>query len=173
MEFEAMAQARYSVRKFSDQPVEQEKIDRLLAVCRTAPTAKNNQPQRILVIRSPEAVEKLKACTPCHFYAPLAFLVCYDAAQVWERPYDGYKSGEVDAAIVGTHLMLAAEALGLGTTWVMHYDPAAIRAQYSLPEHIMPVGLFPMGYPAADAKPGPMHPERKPLTQTVCYDSFA
>ena len=59
MSFLALASSRYSVRKFSDKPVEQEKIDAILAAARVSPTACNNQPQKIYVVRNPENVEKL------------------------------------------------------------------------------------------------------------------
>ena len=55
-----LAHERYSVRKFSDKEVEREKLDAILEAGRCAPTAVNNQPQRVLVIESAEALEKLK-----------------------------------------------------------------------------------------------------------------
>ena len=54
MDFQSLSTARYSLRKFSAQPVEQEKLDLILEAGRNAPTAHNNQPQRIFVLRSPE-----------------------------------------------------------------------------------------------------------------------
>ena len=76
MDFLQLAtEERYSVRQFSDKPVEQEKLDLILEAGRIAPTACNYQPQRILVIREPEGLDKLKQCTSCHFDAPLALLI--------------------------------------------------------------------------------------------------
>ena len=63
MDFKELAQARYSLRKFSDRPVEQEKLDLILEAARCAPTAHNLQPQRVLVLRSPEAREKAHKAT--------------------------------------------------------------------------------------------------------------
>ena len=54
MDFEKLSAERYSLRKFSDRPVEQEKLDLILEAGRNAPTAHNLQPQRIFVIRTPE-----------------------------------------------------------------------------------------------------------------------
>jgi nitroreductase len=118
MEFEELARNRYSLRKFSPKPVEKEKLDLILEAGRLAPTACNYQPQRILVIKSEEALAKLKKCTPYVFDAPTALLVCYDGKVSWKRGYDGKESGDIDASIVGTHLMMEAAQLGLGTTWV-------------------------------------------------------
>lgn len=88
MDFLELAKERYSVRKFSDKKVEREKLDAILEAGRCAPTAVNYQPQRILVLESPEALEKLKGCTPYHFHAPLALLVCYDREASWKRSHD-------------------------------------------------------------------------------------
>ena len=173
MVFEELAASRYSLRSFAQTPVEAEKVQRILEVCRLAPTACNNQPQRILVIDEAGALEKLKACTGSHFGAPLAMLVCYDKTVAWQRQQDGHTSGEVDASIVGTHLMIQAAALGLGSCWVMNFDPAAIIAQFGLPPHLVPVALFPLGYPTAQAKPSHLHNKRRPVEDMVTYQSFA
>ena len=148
MEFSDVIRKRYSVRKFEQRPVEQSALDAVLQAGLLAPTAKNLQPQRILVIRRQEDLEKLDRCTRCRFGAPCALLVCYDRDACWKRErYDGKPSGETDAAIVTTHMMLAAEALGIGTTWVMHFDPEAVRREFSVPEPCEPCALLVMGYP--------------------------
>lgn len=173
MKFIDLAQERYSLRKFSDKPVEKDKLELVLKAGRFAPTACNNQPQRILVIESSEAREKLKKCTPCHFNAPVALLVCYDRAASARRQYDDYDTGEADASIVATHMMLQIADLGMGSTWVAHFDPAAVRNEFSLPESVVPVALLPFGYPAQDAAPNAqMHNSRKALEETVVYNHF-
>ncbi|MDR1794875.1 MAG: nitroreductase family protein [Erysipelotrichaceae bacterium] len=172
MDFLTLAKERYSVRRFSQKPVEQEKIDAILEAARLAPTAANAQPQRVLVIQSPEALAKLKDCTPYHFNAPLAFLVCYDTQTVWRRKYDGHNSGDVDASIVGTHMMMEAMDLGIGSTWVMAFDPAATKTAYNLPDHIVPVAFFTMGYPAEDSVPSPMHDKSLGIEEIVFYNKF-
>lgn len=173
MAFLELAKERYSLRQFSDRPVEKEKLEQILEAGRVAPTACNNQPQKILVLEGGEALAKLKKCTPYTFGAPVVLAVCYDSAQSWKRRYDGKDSGDVDAAIVGAHLMLEAADLGLGTTWVGSFDPAAFRAEFALPASVVPVALFPLGYAAPGAKPnGTNHFSRKPLKETVFYGHF-
>ncbi len=170
--FLKLAEDRYSVRKFADRPVEQEKIDAILRAAQVAPTAANYQPQKILVIRAPEGIEKLRGCTRYTFNAPLFFLTCIDHDQVWVRGQDLKDGADVDAAIVHTHMMLAAEDLGLGSTWVGSFDPAKIRAAFNIPEDIEPIALLPVGYPADDAEPSPLHSKNKPIKELVVYDSF-
>lgn len=59
----------------------------------------------------------------------------------------------MDASIVCTHMMLEAEDLGLGSVWVLLFDPHKVRAAFVLPDHIKPICLLPVGYPADDAVP--------------------
>ena len=64
MEYGQLIRDRYSVRRLSDRPVEDERLAAVLEAARVAPTAVNKQPQRILVLRSAGGMEKLKTCTP-------------------------------------------------------------------------------------------------------------
>lgn len=172
MDFLQLATNRYSVRKFKDKHLEQGVIDKILQAGHVAPTGCNNQPQRILVLNSDESINKLKNCTKCHFDAPTAMLVCYNKEEVWIRKYDGRNCGVSDACIVTTHMMLEATELGIGSTWVMHFNPAAMRETFSIPAHIEPVALLVMGYPADDIEPAPFHSQYRPLDEVVCYDTF-
>lgn len=158
---------RYSVRMFSDKPVEDDKLNQILEAGRVAPTAVNFQPQRILVLKSKDALDKLKNCTRYHFDAPVALIVCYDNTVSWKRKYDNYDMGAVDAAIVTTQMMLETANLGLGTTWVGHFEPAAVVREFELPENIIPVAILPIGYPSESAEPNPRHFERLDLNNTV------
>ncbi len=169
MNFIDLAAARYSVRSFKQDPVSQEHIDSILRAGHLAPTGCNNQPQRILVIQSAEAMDKLRACTRCHFGAPMAMLVCYHKDECWTRKYDGESCGWVDASIVTTHMMLQAAEEGVGTTWVMHFDPFAVRKEFGLDDALVPVALLVMGYPAEDCAPNPLHHQARPMEELVSF----
>ena len=78
MTFEELSTARYTQRSYDPKPVEDEKIQKILQAGRVAPTAKNNQPQKVYVVQSSAAMDKLRALTPCHYNAPLAMIICYD-----------------------------------------------------------------------------------------------
>ena len=172
MDFLKLAAERYSVRQFMDKIVEQDVINKILQAGHLAPTACNLQPQRILVINSTEGISKLRKCTVCHFNAPTAMLICYDKKECWRREYDGKSSGDIDASIVTAHMMLEAYTLGVGTTWVMHFIPEAVREEFAIPEDLEPVALLVMGYPAEDAKPFPGHSKFKPMEEIVAYNEF-
>lgn len=172
MDFYTLAKSRFSVREFEDKKVPQEIIDHILNVAHIAPTGCNFQPQRILVLNTKEALTKLKDCTRCHFDAPLAMLVCYNKNESWVRPYDGALSAVTDASIVSTHMMLSAWEKGIGSCWVMHFNPEKMRSAFSIPEHIEPSALLVMGYPKEGTKPNPRHEEFRPIDDVVLYDSF-
>lgn len=167
MDFLKLAQERFSLRSFDGRPLSDGDIATLLEAARLAPTAKNLQPQRIFVLKSAEALERLNACTPCGFGTRTAFLICYDKNESWKRRFDGTDSGYVDAAIVATHIMLAAADIGAGTTIVMHFDAEKAIAEFELPENLVPVCFIVAGYPAADAAPSERHNDRKSLSETV------
>ena len=172
MEFEKVITERFSVRSFKNEHLPQDVVDAILSAGHKAPTGCNFQPQRILVLNTEKAMGKLRLCTKCHFNAPAALLVCYNRDESWKRPYDGALSAPVDAGIVATHMMLKAYELGVGTCWVMHFDPTAMCETFNIPDNIIPYALLVMGYPADGVKPLGMHFASRPMEDVVFYDSF-
>ncbi len=171
-QFQELIEHRFSVRAFSQKKIDNEIIDKILNAGRVAPTARNLQPHRILVINSREGLEKLKRCTGSHYNCVLALLVCYDKTACWVREFDQKSSGEIDAAIVSTHMMLSAASCGIGSTWVMNFDPKALHQEFALPQHLEAVSILVMGYTAENACPSSRHTERKELTETVFWNQF-
>ena len=158
MTFLELASSRYSVRKFSHKTVEQEKIDAILSAARVSPTACNNQPQKIFVVRTPAMVEKLRSVCKCTFGADLIFVVGYDESRSWKNKLmPGYETGETDAAIVCTHMMLEAWELGIGSCWVGLFNSDQVREALGIPEGIRITALLPAGYPAEDSAPLSLH----------------
>ena len=168
-DFLSLAKERYSVRRLLETDVPQEKLERILEAGRCAPTAHNNQPVRIWLIRSPEALEKVKATADFPFLkaAPAVFAVGSFPAAAWVRPYDGKNFADVDAAIVATQMMLEIHDQGLGTTWVGHFDADKLKAFFPemIPYNL--IALFPVGYPAPEAHPSRLHEDRKAEEKTV------
>ena len=165
MDFMELAKARYSVRKYTGQPVEAEKLQKVLEAALCAPTAHNLQPQRIYVLSGPVQMEKVNRCTTCHFGEPCVLMVGYDASVSWKREFDGKDYGEVDATIAATQMTLEAAQLGLGTCWIGYYDPQKLAAEFPLPENIRVIGLLALGYPAADARAAKLHTVSIPLEE--------
>ena len=100
MTFNDVIAQRYSCRSFSSQSIAQEKIDRILAAGRIAPTAVNKQPIHIWAVSRPETLEAIKGVTRSNYGAPLLLVVGCRPSEAWVRRYDGKNGAEVDAAIV-------------------------------------------------------------------------
>ena len=90
----------------------------------------------------------------------------------WKREYDDADLGTVDASIVGSHIMFQVADMGLGTTWIAHFDPAKVCDAYNLPDNIIPVAIFPIGYPHPDCVPAPGHTKRCDVSELIIYNSF-
>lgn len=169
MEFKEVIRSRYSCRKYSAREVETEKLDAILEAGRLAPTAKNLQEQRIYVLQSEEALDKIDSVTPCRFGAPIVIAVAFDRNNVYTYPGEKKSSGDEDATIVATHMILAAADEGLGSCWLNRFDPHWTAELLGLPENEEIVMLMDIGYAADDAAPSPMHGNRKDISETVKY----
>jgi len=168
MNFLELAADRYSVRSFSERPIEQEKMDQILKAAQLAPTAVNYQPQKIYILKSQQAVQRIRSICQCAYNAPVVLLVCIDETLVWKHPLErGYTTGEMDASIVCTHMMLEAWELGIGSVWVRAFDSRQVAQAFELPRHIKPVCLLPIGYPSEKSKPGPLHSMYRSLEKMV------
>ncbi len=169
MDFWELVKARYSCKKFDGRAVESELLAQILEAGRWAPTAKNQQEQRIYVAQSPEALAKIDQITPCRYGAGTVLAVAYDESRAFTYPGNRQNSGAEDAAIVATHMMLAAKALGVESCWLNFFDPEQAAKLLGLPEKEKLVMLLDLGYPAEGANPLPNHFSRKLLTETVSY----
>ena len=168
MTFQELAKNRYSVRSFRETPIEKEHMDLILEAGRVAPTACNFQPQKIYVARSAEARAKLASVCRCTFGAPVILVVGYDRTRDWKNKLmPDLTSGETDAAIVCTHMMLQAADLGIGSCWVGYFNPEQVAEVLGLPENITVTALLPIGYPAENAEPLPLHSQYRELADTV------
>ncbi len=166
MEFIELVKKRYSVRAYKNDPVEDEKLDKILEAARFAPTAVNYQPFQIWVIKTDGKKEELKGIYQAEWFseAPLVLCVCSIPENAWSRR-DGKNYADVDAAIVMDHIILAATSLGLGTCWVGAFDVEEARKVLSLPEGVEPLVFTPLGYAADDLRPK----SRKELSELVKY----
>jgi nitroreductase len=166
VDFQRLIQARYSVRAYKSQPVEQEKLDLVLDAARLAPTAANYQPFRLIVVPTAGHEDELRRVYNREWFvqAPLVIAVCTVAAQAWVRR-DGKNYGDVDATIAMDHLILAAADLGLGTCWVAAFDPVAARRLLRTGDGEEPLVFTPLGYPADQPTAKP----RKSLAELVRY----
>lgn len=167
MDFKDVIKSRYSCKKYSSRPVEEETLVRILEAGRLAPTAKNLQEQHIYVATRPETLEIIDAVTPCRYGAPMVLVVAFDKENVYTYPGGKRQSGVEDAAIVATHLMLAAADEGVDSCWLNCFDPDRLHAMLGLPGNEEILMLLDLGYADEKGKPLPNHFSRKPLSDTV------
>lgn len=149
---------RKSVRKYSDKPVEKEKIELILRAAMAAPSAVNNQPWLFIVIDDRNLLDKLGQELPYSkmlLFSQVAVVVCGDlnkALDGWEKEF-----WLQDCSAASENILLAAESLGLGAVWTAVF-PAESRIKIvkeilNLPENIMPLNVIPIGYPAGSDLP--------------------
>ena len=170
MDFLQLAKTRCSVRKYEPRKVEEDKLLKILEAGRIAPTGANKQPQRFVVVKSNEGLEKLGRGANI-YGAPLAIIICADHAVTWKRPYDGKDIADIDASIVTDHMMLQAEELGLSSVWVCYFEPKIIREEFNLAEDIEPVNILVIGYAAGEkASPDRHDKVRKALKELIIYE---
>lgn len=167
MDFIEVIQNRYSCRAFAPQAIEQEKIDRILEAGRIAPTAVNKQPVHVWAITNPDTLEAIKGLTRSNYGAPLILAVGCRPTDAWVRRYDNKNGAEVDASIVATYLMLAAENEGLATLWVGSFDPVLLKEILPGAEGYELVAMINVGYPSPESQPSAMHGVRKELGELV------
>ena len=167
MEFTEVVRSRYACKKYDGRPVPGEKLREILEAGRLAPTAKNLQEQRISVITSEEGLRAVDRVTPCRYGAATVLAVAYDRSQVFVYPGEKRNSGAEDAAIVATHMMLAAANAGIDSCWINFFDPESAARELGLPENEELVMLLDLGYAAEGAGPLANHGARRPLDETV------
>lgn len=170
MDFLTLAKERYSVRKFSDRPVEKEKLDLILEAGNVAPTAKNLQPQRIYVLQSEEALKKMNELSPCVFGAKTVLVFTYNTDEEWQNPLEaGIRSGVEDVSIVASHIMMEAADLGLGTCWCNFFPNSKLEEAFDLPKNEKSVLFMPLGYIADNCVPSANHSAKKDIDDIVKY----
>ena len=167
MDFITLIQNRYSCRAFAKKEIEQDKVDRILEAGRIAPTAANRQPVHVWAVFGSEALNAIKGCTRSNYGAPLIMVVGCRPVDAWVRRYDGKNGAEVDASIIATYLMLAAENEGLATLWVGSFDPVSLAKVLPGSEGYELIAMINVGYATEDCKPSEMHGKRVKMGEFV------
>lgn len=169
MEFFELINKRYSVRAFKSDPVEDEKLSRVLDAARLAPTASNRQPFSIIVIHTKRKKTKLLSIYHTEWFvqAPLVLCLCGIKDKAWVRK-DNRQYLDVDIAIVMDHLILAATDLGLGTCVIAAFNAMNARTVLALPDNVEPILFTPLGYP--DDLPGLK--KRKNVEELIRYEHW-
>ena len=184
MEFFEVVAARHSVRTYKPDPVPDELIGRCLEAARVAPSWRNGQCWRFLVVRDPSVIERLAGLRvlgyPINSWlrsAPVVIVACADPHE--SGRHDDLPYWAVDVAIATEHLVLAATALGLGTCWIGGFNEDQVRKLLAIPERIRIVAYTPLGFPTdreglmgRTVKSIARSHTRKPLEKLVYWDRW-
>ena len=160
--------ARRSIRDFRERPVEEEKLLAVLEAGRLAPSARNMQDWRFIVVRDPATRQKLaEAARDQHFVgkAPVVIAACGTSDLVMTCGQPAYA---IDVAIALDHMTLAAVVLDLSTCWIGAFYEEKVREILGVPPEIRIVALLPLGYPAEEPGPRP----RKSLDEVVAWEHW-
>ncbi len=161
---------RKSVREYLDKPVEEEKLQMVLEAGRSAPSARNNQEWRFVVVRDQVVREKLAQAAGSQIFvgqAPLVIVACAETDESVMKC--GQLCYPIDVAIALDHISLRAVELGLGTCWIGKFDVDEVKKNLGIPASIKVVQLMPLGYPA---KPEAIQKNRLPFEQIVRYEHW-
>ncbi|MHB1318503.1 MAG: nitroreductase family protein [Anaerolineae bacterium] len=164
MDAYAVLCARRSIRNYQERPIPPELLRALLKAAMAAPSAANSQPWEFVVLTLPETLARLRErLLFARYNAPAAIVVCGNpdiannsaARQYWVE----------DCSAATENILIAAAALGLGAVWIGVYPlPGVIkpvREILGLPEHVTPLSLVYVGYPAEERPPSERYDEKR------------
>ena len=167
--FASVVRRRAMIRAYTAEPVPEEVVQRLLEYAVRAPSAGNLQPWEFVLVQDPEvrarlakaALDQTSVAT-----APLIIATCADTQRMGERYGSrGNFYSLVDTAFASLLILLGVVEQGLGTCFVGAYDPVQVANILGLPDHVRPVGLITIGYPAQ--RPAKPRTKKIPLQRLI------
>ncbi|MBU1338396.1 MAG: nitroreductase family protein [Acidobacteria bacterium] len=141
---------RRSVRKYRPDAIPDEVLGRVLEAARLAPSGKNSQPWKFILVRDPERKTRLaEACRGQMFMAaaPVIFVACGYPERSYPRQGNYMKSWSIDVACAVDHLMLQACEEGLGTCWIGAFEEKDVKRLLNVPDEVRVLALTPIGFP--------------------------
>ncbi|MDY6825949.1 MAG: nitroreductase family protein [Bacillota bacterium] len=174
MDIYKILEERRSIRKYEPEPVPIDKLKHILEAARIAPSWKNLQCWRFIIVRDHELKKQLAESMPTTNparsavgkTAPVVIVLCAEPSE--SGLHDGKDYYMLDAGLAMQQLMLAAHAEGLGTCWVGLFDEEKVKKVCSIPEDYRVVAMSPLGYPAVKPSVRP----RKELTEIIFAEKW-
>jgi nitroreductase len=161
---------RKSVRSYLPDPVPADLLKDLMEQTRLAPSARNLQEWRFILVTNPEKRAALAEAAHDQAFvgaAPVVVVAC--AETDGRRMACGHASFLVDVSIAVDHLTLAAAEAGLGTCWIGAFEPDKVRSLLAIPSDVEVVALVPLGYPV---NPEPVTKRRLDYEDIVREDGW-
>ena len=161
-------QGRRSIRKYSNKPVEEEKLLNVLEAARLSPSAINQQNWKFIVVKDSETRKGLTEAIGQPFVgeAPIILVSCGMEPESIMR--GGQLRYTVDLSIATAYMILEAYEQGLGTCWLGSFDEGMVKKVLNIPENVRVVAITPLGYPAES----PPRKSRKRLEEIISYDKY-
>jgi nitroreductase len=161
---------RTSVREFLPKPVETEKINRILEAGRLAPSAKNRQPWRFIIVRDPEKrILFERACFGQEHVGSAPVIIACCSTNTEYRMPNGQLSYPIDISFAASFMMLQAVHEKLGTCIVTTFDEPTVEGILTVPFSMRVVLLLLVGYSASES---PVLHDRFPLSRIASYDHW-
>ena len=157
--------SRRSIRKFTEQAVEEEKITQLLQAGMAAPSARNGQPWEFVVVTEEKQMDALKQAMPFGRHNSVLRIVVCGNPRVSTTPTSSRYFWVQDCSAAIENMLIAAVGLGLGAVWCGIHPitilKKRVRAVLKLPEHVTPLGMLEFGYPAEVKEPRTQYDEKR------------
>jgi len=164
-------QARRSIRKYKEDPIPEEVLRRVLEAARLAPSGKNLQPWKFIIVRDIELKEQLARASFGQYFmvkAPVIIVACGFPDNCYARMGRYMKSWAVDVSIALEHLILQAQEENLGTCWIGAFEEKEVKLILKVPENVRVLAMTPLGYPDEQ----PRSRGRKSLEEIISFDTF-
>lgn len=170
---------RQSDRKYSDKPVEKEKLERILEAGRMAPSACNAQPWKFIAVTDPELIIKLALAAEARLtgmnsfvgQAPLLLVIVREQANFSSKVGSTIKRKDysiIDIGIATATICLQAKAEGLGSCIIGWFDEPEVRSLLGIPKSRRVELIITLGYSVSPVR----EKKRKPPEQTISYNKY-
>lgn len=161
---------RRSVRSYKSAPVEKEKLELILQAARLAPSARNQQIWKFIVVRNKETQKNLAyACEDQMFVAEADIVICSCALKCNDFLSNGEATHTMDLSIATSLMMLQATELGLGSCWVGAFNQDKVKKLLRVPDDVKVVSILTVGYPHFI----PPATDRKKISEIIAVENFA
>jgi len=159
---------RYSCRSYEDKPIEQEKLDQIFEAARLAPSAKNIQDWRFVVVTDKKTRRKIAQAANNQTFLEQAGAIIVACSNSDYVMLCGQPIGPIDIAIALEHISLQAADSGLATCWIGSFYPEKVKAVLGIPDDVAIIELMAIGYPADK----PKEAKREAIEKIVCYEKW-
>ncbi|MBD3414579.1 MAG: nitroreductase [Candidatus Aminicenantes bacterium] len=163
--------SRRSIRKYKSRSIPDDVLIRVMEAARVAPSGKNLQPWRFIIVKDPKKKEQLAVASRNQSFvaqAPVVIVACGYPDRCYQHQGDYMKSWPIDVSVALDHLMLMAWEEGLGTCWIGAFYEDEVKKVLSIPDEVKVLALTPLGYPAHQSKDR----GRKELGEIISYDEY-